>query len=770
MAGSLLGQADAPKPAAEASSSWSLDSGLEQFFGAHCNDCHSRPDPDAGLDLSSMKTWKDRDRVQRVIRWARRRVQGQEMPPPDTDQPRPAEKASFVAAANKMLRRMADEDPQGPGRVRVRRLSRYEFERTVVDILGVKSKLIESLPADDLGYGFDNIGGAMSFSLLHLEKFQALAEDLAERALRDEDPDNPARRRFVAADMTVVTGEPGMDSHANLFASATIGQIVKLPRDGEYLIRVQAWGDQAGDEAARLDVEIDNVGWRSFDVSATRNKAKIYEQRTKLKTGVNSITLGFNNDFYRPNHPDKNARDRNLHLQWMEIVGPLDAQDPTKAEAWLVDRKSNRPFKRRLKRLVRDMIARIWRRPATGSESNRLSKLILKEYEVSNNEVLSLRLGLQALLSSPHFLFRMEPGSLRGKKGRTYELSNFSLATRLSYFLWSMGPDAALLELAAKKKLSEPAVLTAQVDRMLKDQKSRALAENFAAQWLEIRNLDAATPDPERFAGFDDELKESMGQETIEFFDHILRQRRPVSELIDANYSLLNDRLAVHYGVKKDRAEGDANGFRRHEFSQGNRGGLLGQAAILVVTSNPTRTSPVKRGKWVLDNLLDAPPAAPPPGNDSFAGGEEGINSTASLRERLAKHREDPLCASCHVKMDALGFGFENYDVLGRWRTSDEGGIIDASAVLPNGSKLATPVDLKRIIAADPDLPLAIAKKLFVYAVGREAKPADVTRLEGSLAEKKASRSKPLNLRDLVMLVVTSDAFRLRRAARVKRN
>jgi hypothetical protein len=335
-----------------------------------------------------------------------------------------------------------------------------------------------------------------------------------------------------------------------------------------------------------------------------------------------------------------------------------------------------------------------------------------------------LQLAIQAMLVSPHFLFRVERDRFPADPARVYQVPDLDLASRLSYFLWSSMPDDELLGLAEAGKLRQPGVAEAQIKRMLADARAGSLADNFAGQWLETRNLDQVKPDPGKFPEWGPELRDAMKTETRMFFEHMLKENRPLAEFIDANYTFVNERLAKHYGI-----EGVTGGdFRRVELSQagaggqsgtgGQRGGVLGQAGVLTVSSYPTRTSPVIRGKYILQNILGAPPPPPPP--DVPPLDDSGVGTNLSLRKGLEQHRSNAVCASCHNRMDTLGFGLENYDAIGRWRTKDGKFDIDVSGTFPNGKSFATPAEMRTLLSADlAEFANCLTEKMLTYALGR---------------------------------------------------
>jgi hypothetical protein len=366
-----------------------------------------------------------------------------------------------------------------------------------------------------------------------------------------------------------------------------------------------------------------------------------------------------------------------------------------------------------------------------------------------------LQLAIQAMLVSPNFLFRIERDPDPRDPALVHEVSPFELASRVSYFLWSSMPDDELLTLAESGKLGEPRVLEAQVDRMLADPRASAFAANFAGQWLETRNLDAVKPDPDKFKEWTPELREAMKTETTMFFEHVLRENRPVSDFLNANYTFLNERLAEHYGI-----EGVAGTeFRHVTLSTDHRGGVLSQGAVLTVSSYPTRTSPVIRGKYVLQNILGMPPPPPPadvPLLEESAGAE-----AKSVRDQLEVHRANPICSSCHRNMDPLGFGLENYDAIGRWREADGEFAVDASGTLPSGQRFATAGEMRALLLLQlPQFSRTLTEKMLTYALRRGLKPYDRRTVE---TIHRAVTDDGYHFRTLVHQIVKSLPFQARR-------
>jgi len=420
------------------------------------------------------------------------------------------------------------------------------------------------------------------------------------------------------------------------------------------------------------------------------------------------------------------------------------------------------PDRSSIRRIIADFARRAWRRPVTDSEVDRLVDLARRAFRDGNSIDAALGLVVEAILVSPHFLFRVEIDAEPDDPDSIHPVAPFELASRLSYFLWSSMPDDELFWLAEIGELVKPDVTAGQVRRMLRDERSQAFVENFAGQWLQTRFLDGAERDSALFADYDAELRAAMRAETLLFVDAVLREDRSIFELIDSEFTFLNERLATHYGI--DGVEGDA--MRRVAVAGTQRGGVLTQASVLTLTSYPTRTSPVLRGKWILERILGAPPPPPPP--DVPALDEEPAAILAgSLRERLEKHRQDPNCAVCHDKLDPLGFAFENFDAIGRWRDRDGQFLVDASATLPDGRRFDGPRELKRILITEQDaFARALSEQLLTYALGRGLEYHDKCAVDHIVDRARIGGYK---MSDLVLATVETEAFRFRRGGMTNR-
>jgi hypothetical protein len=418
------------------------------------------------------------------------------------------------------------------------------------------------------------------------------------------------------------------------------------------------------------------------------------------------------------------------------------------------DKKQNRECARKI---LRAFASRAWRRPAADEEVKRLLRFVDAADKNGEPFETGIQYALEAVLTSPHFLFRVEIDKEQGDGA--HAVSDWELATRLSYFLWSSMPDEELFNHARKSDLHNPEVLEGQVRRMLKDPKAHALVENFADQWLLIRNLKSATPDTTMFPSFDEPLRRAMQKETELYFENVVREDRSIIDFIDSDYTFVNERLAKHYGI--DGVKGDE--FRKVTLKDGRRGGVLTQASILTVTSNPTRTSPVKRGKFILDNILGTPPPPPPPDVPALKEAKE-VADSVSLRQRMEIHRSNPACAVCHQKMDQLGFGFENFDAIGAWRDRDGKNVIDPAGVLPGGAAFKGPAELKAILKTNQqDFAHCLTEKMLTYALGRGLERSDrcvVEEVTRNVVQHKYTFS------SLVLGIVKSEPFLMRRGKR----
>lgn len=642
-----------------------------------------------------------------------------------------------------------DSSAIDPGRVTLHRLNRAEYNNTVRDLLGDTTQPAKDFPADDHGYGFDNNADVLSLAPLLMEKYDAAAEKLIDTAwAKDFTPGQSTHLEAESAGNTVGSSS---GSAWNLYSNGSVYATVDFVTSGDFVLSARAWGQRAGPDLPKMEFQLDNLTVASFDVDATSGASKTFSKTVKVTQGKHTFAVAFINDYYDPNNADPAQRDRNLLVDWFEVKAQgqwagtdskLRICDPTVTGEAACAQQILSTFARRA-----------WRRPATASELDRMMGFLTLAKDNGDGFDAGVKLALQAILLSPNFLFRVEldpdPASTT-----PHRVTDLELASRLSYFLWSSTPDEELLSLAEQHQLSAPQTLSAQVDRMLEDPKSEALVQNFAGQWLETRAVDEVDPNKTSFPQFDDALREDIKAETDDFFRAFLHEQRPVREMLDADFTFLNDRLAAHYGLPPVGSE-DLQRVTLPADSQ--RGGLLRQASFLAITSHANRTSPVKRGKWVLSHLLCKEPPPPPPGVQSNI---DAIQLEGTLRQKLEEHRSNPSCSGCHALMDPIGFGFENYDAIGQYRTKDEGFDVDASGALPDGQTFTGPAELAQILKADPNLSKCVTQNLMVYALGRGNDAKDTCALQ-QMADTFDARGG--SFRDLIHVITESEPFTMRR-------
>lgn len=702
---------------------------LAPMLRAHCVDCHAAPRPKGDLDLAAwLKTGATAPGTEALERVRERLALG-EMPPADRPQPTAAE---LDVALNWLEANLPRSEAARPT---LRRLNRSQYERTVRDLFGVAYPARELFPADDVGAQFDNEAAVASISELGVERWIEAAERVALRALPPEA--ESTTRKYGPKELETAGGAKrnpksiGMSSNGSAVVRTTI------PRESRYRITVEVTADQAGDEKARIAFDLDGRSMAEREITAERPELETLELILALPEGDHALAVRFVNDYYKPDHPDPKGRDRNVSVASITVTGPLDPPPKSEFLGW-IDGELERGSRAGA---IAALGQRVWRRPLTAKERQRLSAL--GKPATSDRE--RLRMALVSLLASPHFLYRVEATAI-GE-----ELGDFELATRLSYFLWASAPDPRLLKLAADGELQHASARSAEIRRMLRDARSRSIVEEFAAQWLGWRALESTTPDPRAFPDADSALTSSMRQESEAFFEAMLREDRDLDEFIDADFTFVDARLAKLYGM--EGVEGD--GLRRVRILDEVRGGLLGQAALLTVSSNPTRTSPVKRGKWILETLLGSRVPPPPPGVDAL---EESTGSGARLRlrEQLELHRSKQECAGCHVRLDPLGFALEGFDAIGRLRTHDGDVELDVRGVTADGTELNGVGDLKRYLLERGAFPRALGRALFAYALGREPSRSEDRAL---LIDIDAIDPRSRNLAAVIDLVCKQPAF-----------
>lgn len=737
----------APKPTVAKVTATFEKQGLP-FIRKYCAPCHSADTAMAGIVVTKATTTAQVKSATEV--WARvtQNLKTMHMPPKGSLLPTKAERDQMVKLLEKAL--IEDCGVASPGRVTLRRLNRQEYNNTIRDLVGLDLHLADDFPSDDVGYGFDNIGDVLTLSPLLMEKVMSAAEVIAQKAIVTPDARS---KRYVATDMSEGSGHGIFEETSRVFSSQGRSDItLDLPTGGRYRVSIQAAAMQAGPELAKIGLWLNDKQVTAFDVSAVPGKSQAYQFTLPILKGPQKLGVSFLNDYYNP-QAAAGQQDRNLIVEWIDLIGPLENQSPSDFQKKLIPGPPTDKLKD-ARRALTGFALRAYRRPATPEEADRLVEVFKVGEKIGGSYESGIQLGVQAILSSPHFLYKVETEP-RASKATDRTLNGYELATRLSYFLWSTTPDDRLIALAGDGSLLKPEVLKSEVNRMLSDQRAVALADNFAGQWLQLRKLETTQPDTKTYTTYNDKLKQAMITETKRFFQHIVSADRPITDFIQAKYSFLNEDLAKLYGVPGVTGEN----FRKVSLESTPRRGVLTQASVLTVTSNPTHTSPVKRGKWVLENILGAPPPAPPPGVPQLSE-DAKIITAASIRTRMEEHRKNPACANCHKSMDALGFSLENYDGVGAWRTQDGAFPVDASGELPDGSKFNGSSELSLILMKRKnEFVTALSDKMLTYALGRGITAADKCFVD-EVAKKTTAQGD--RFRALVTAVVLSEPFRHR--------
>jgi hypothetical protein len=743
----------------------------------YCVVCHSDALKTADISLESLDIAKPGENSaiwEKVLR----KVGANEMPPAGMPRPdAPASKA-FTNYLLTELDKYAAAHPD-PGHPVIHRLNRAEYSNAVRDLLALDINPGAKLPADDSGYGFDNIGDVLSLSPILIERYMSVGRMVSRLAVGDPDVKPqvdvfaPARDRvaprgaFSGPRVVRVADELPFDSGNGLAFQYT------FPLDAEYVFTVKAGGPApaANGAAPPLELRIQvKAGVRHISLTFIRSNA--------MPEIIPGIGRTANSPAQGPVATDNlDLRMDGARLKLFEIragangggsftnltiagpyniTGPGDSPSRQKIFICKPSAPADEPVCAR--KILTALVRRGYRRPVTETDL----KPLLALYESGRKDQQAgsfdngIETALRGLLVSPEFLFRIERDPPATAPGGVHVIGDYELASRLSFFLWSSIPDDELLKLADEGRLKDPKVLQQQTARMLDDPKSKAFIDNFAGQYLFVRNLATQKPDPDAFPMYDAELRRAFEQETMLFFNAMVRENRPLTELLDAKFTFLNERLAEFYGVPGVHGPQ----FRRVAIADPSRGGILGQGSLLTVTSYPNRTSVVQRGKWVLDNLLGSPPPPPPPNVPSLD--PHGKDGKLTMRQAMEAHRANPVCASCHSRMDPIGFALENYDGVGAWRDKDNGAVIDASGQSPDGVKFNGPAGLKQLLLTGyrEDFVSTFTQKLFTYALGRGVEPGDLPAVRAIMRDAaKQNDSIPA----LIDAIVRTPQFQMRR-------
>lgn len=688
----------------------------------HCYDCHGDGSSKGHLELDRWKSIEemisDRPEWQKI----RDHIDFRLMHPPDEYAPSDADRATLVKWIDDAVFHVDAKNPD-PGRVTLRRLNRTEYQNTIRDLLGVNVEVTDILPPDDSGYGFDNIANVLSLSPLHMVRFLEAAEVSLDMAVNLSPP------KFPKVDIKgqQLLGAGNRSGSALMLSTSGEGTAYrKINHGGRFQVTVRARAESAGDEAAKMELKINDRSIHIWDVSDANGTD--YRSEISLEGGKNAkVTVGFLNDYYDESQPE-GQRDRNLLVENVEIQGPVDGPPLGRSGSHrkIFTARNGGTDEEYMTSILKPFLERAFRRPAQPGEVERYL-IFLKSANADGEGVEhAIRHALAAVLVSPSFLFREEPVLQGSGKGKSL-IDEHALASRLSYFLWSTMPDAQLRELADKGELRKN--LHSEIRRMVASEKSRGFVENFVGQWLQLRDMESVSPHNEVFRDFDRATARDFRTETESLVRHIMEENLPVRTLLDADFTFINERLAKLYGI--NGVEGEE--FRMVSLEGTPRRGLLGQGSFLTLTSHSTRTSPVLRGKYILENILNTPPPPAPPNVPTLRERREHDKDSLTLRQELEAHRKDPACASCHALMDPIGFGLENYDAIGRWRTEDRGKPLEVAGRLVTGQEFSSAEELRDIFINDytAEFHRAVAVKMLTYALGRGVEYYDRPAIDG---------------------------------------
>jgi len=745
---------------------------LQALVQKYCVGCHSQKLKTAGMILEGQpmdKVGQDAARWEKVLR----KVRNNEMPPAAMPQPTPADRNRLTSYLTTELDRSAALHPN-PGRPTVHRLNRTEYRNAIRDLFAVDVPA-DALPQDDTGYGFDNIADVLSMSPVLVERYMASAQRVARMAMGDTKippvVDNFDGLAEIRASHGIRGGRNEQSSEDLPFDSAR-GMVVRysFPVDAEYVISVKlsGGGGEFGETAPPIGQVYDlrlpvKAGEHLVGLAFMRSDA-IPEAgpggrggRQPVAGGVLTRTVDLRLDgalLKKYEIPDRVPQGKEINQ--LGIAGPYNVTGPGDTVSrrrilTCTPSSSADQAEPCAAKILRSVGMDVYRRPLNDRDLEPLMGFYRRGSKDGGFEA-GIESALGAMLVSPNFLFRVEADPAGAAPGGIHKLGDYELASRLSFFLWSSIPDRELLTLAGQGKLKDTAVLTQQISRMLDDPKSDAFVDNFTGQWLMLRNLEQLKPDPAVFPAYDFSLRTAFREETKRFFNAVLRENLPVTDLIGAKFTFVNQRLAEFYGIPGIYGPR----FRRIELPDGHRAGLLGQGSILTETSIPSRTSVVERGKWVLDSLLASPPPPPPPDVPPLELHEKERSLT--MREAMEAHRANPVCAACHARMDPIGFALENFDGIGAWRDRDGGGVIDVSGKLPDGTPFSGPDGLRDLLLTRyrDQFISAFLEKLMTYALGRGTEYYDQPTMRTILRN---AAGQNYSIPSLIRGIVTSDAF-----------
>jgi len=750
----------------------------------YCVTCHNDRAKTGGVSFEGI-TPESVGQHADVFEKAVRKLRGRVMPPPGSRQPDAATADSLVAWLETSLDR-AEPKAHITDRVVLHRLNRKEYSNAVRDLLAVDYDATEVLPADDIAEGFDNIAVALQVSPSFIEQYVIAARAVAVKALGRPDA-RPGGWTFRAGPGNQLTHVPGLP----LGTRGGILAKVDLPSDGEYIVDIadmatHIWGNGMEFENP-LVVTVDNkivyetvIGgeedMKQYDQvqngALDRVNARLKNIKFNTTAGPHKIGVAFKRRTFAESDDQQQmfspggGQDRFYRVQSFQVRGPFNAKGlsatPSRERIFACTPPANATVDVQAtcaKKIIGSLARRAYRRPATADDVNEL----MEYYQDGAKESFEsgIRSAITGLLASPFFLYRGEHVPTGLRPGDSYTISDLELASQLSFFLWNTIPDEELLQLASDGKLKDSAVLDRQVKRMLADQRSITLASNFVHQWLDMKRLDEIVPDSAVFpyASGRSDPREDFRTELTLFSDSIFREDRSVVDLLRASHTYLNERIALHYGITD--VKGDR--FRRVELTDSTRWGLLGKGAVLMAAAYPNRTSPVLRGAFILKHLQGVPPATPPPGVPTLDEKDVGTTKALTVRQMMAKHRASPTCSACHAVMDPLGLALENFDATGMWRDRDRyaGAAIDSSGVLPDGTPINGPDDLRKALLKHPEqFAQTFAEGLLTYATGRKLEYYDMPTVRRIV---RGAAATDFRFSTLVQSVVKSDQFRMRR-------
>ncbi|MFN5274272.1 MAG: DUF1592 domain-containing protein [Planctomycetota bacterium] len=762
----------------------------KEFVEKYCSKCHSQDDPQAELVLTRFSDSDSILRERKIWMNVIKQVQSGSMPPKEQPSPATSESEKFVEHIKAIFDHADRNAKPAAGRVTMRRLNRFEYKNTIRDLIGVDFDPTSDFPSDDIGYGFDNIGDVLSLPPVLMERYLDAAEGILARAITPDPPPIPKRHLSsqytepASADVAAKLIEAGyrrLDTSAKEgIETGPINTLYQWEASGEYTFRTKLYGVSSDGQSVQgvillygenlpnpsSDSELEAISGnfpkpakilKTFEVTAkAADQAQVIEVSIPPMANRQRVMVG---QLKKPE-----GQSAKLYVEHLALDGPLDTRPESHRQLLAV--ASGKAVAEQTREALGRFMRRAYRRSIATEELEKLAQWVDQMTAAGDKWESAMQIAMQAVLCSPKFLFHVElddqPANTQLRK-----LDPFAVASRLSYFLWSSMPDDALLDSAEKGTLEQE--LPTHIARMLADPRSSALVQSFSTQWLQIQRLESFAVDTQMFPSFNAKLKSAMLRETELFFESILKENRSVLELIDSDYTFLNEPLAKHYGIsdtvgnwigqsasKPDGKPIQGESFQRVFLQDRNRGGLITQASVLAVTSNPTRTSPVKRGRWILEQFLGAPPPPPPPNVPELPSKAEDV-STASLRKRMEVHRQNPACANCHAKMDPIGFALENYDAVGAFRTKDGSFDIDASGEFSDGSKFAGPGDLKSIILAKrEDFVRCLAEKMLTYALGRGIEYYDRPTIEKIVG---AMPGQEYKIQSLIREIVLSEPF-----------